>query len=66
MEHLQRMGEGHAALNRSLHVGTDTMLAMASLYQDMYGLEDGSVCASFQVYFHTSVHCVILSIGPIY
>ena len=51
MEHLQRMGEGNASLNRQVHVGKDTMLAMAALYQDMYGREDGTVTATFEVIF---------------
>jgi hypothetical protein len=33
MEHLRRMGEGTAALNRQYAVPSDTFLAMASLYQ---------------------------------
>lgn len=51
MEHLGRMGEGTAAYNRHSAVGKDTFLAMASLYQEMYGLEDGSVRATFQVIY---------------
>jgi hypothetical protein len=33
MEHLQHMGEGNATLSRRLHVGADTFLAVAALYQ---------------------------------
>jgi NADH dehydrogenase [ubiquinone] 1 alpha subcomplex assembly factor 5 len=33
MEHLWRMGEGHATLNRAGTVGKDTFLAAAALYQ---------------------------------
>lgn len=33
MEHLQKMGEGSASLRRQFHVGSDTFLSMASLYQ---------------------------------
>jgi NADH dehydrogenase [ubiquinone] 1 alpha subcomplex assembly factor 5 len=51
MEHLSSMGEGTAALNRQLHAGRDTLLAAAALYQQMYGLEDGSVSATFQVIY---------------
>lgn len=51
MEHVQRMGEGTAALNRVFHVGSDTFLATAALYQKLYGLEDGSVSATFQVIY---------------
>jgi NADH dehydrogenase [ubiquinone] 1 alpha subcomplex assembly factor 5 len=39
MEHLQRMGEGHASFNRHYSVGSDTFLAMASLYQNLYNVE---------------------------
>jgi NADH dehydrogenase [ubiquinone] 1 alpha subcomplex assembly factor 5 len=49
MKHLDAMGEGTAALNRHLHVGKDTFLATAAIYQELYGLEDGSVPASFQI-----------------
>lgn len=51
MEHISSMGEGTAAVNRQLHAGRDTLLAAAALYQDMYGLEDGSVTATFQVIY---------------
>ena len=49
MEHLQRMGEGQASLSRQFHVGSDTFLAVAALYQQLYGLEDGSIPATFQL-----------------
>ena len=45
------MGESNASLNRQFHVGKDTFLATASIYQELYGLEDGSVPATFQVIF---------------
>lgn len=52
LEHLQKMGEGTAAINRQVTtVGKDTMMAMASLYQELYGLEDGSIPATFQVIY---------------
>lgn len=51
MEHLSRMGEGSAALNRQYAVGRDTFLSMAALYQDLFGLEDGSVVATFEVVY---------------
>jgi len=51
MEHLSLMGEGAAALNRQFHVGRDTFLAAAALYQELYALEDGSVPATFQMVF---------------
>eukprot|EP01041_Mallomonas_annulata_P011913 gene11913-24955_t len=48
MEHLRYMGEGNAALNRQFHVGRDTFLAMAAIYQSIYGREDGTIPATFQ------------------
>lgn len=49
MEHIRCMGEGNASFNRHFHVGRDTFLAMAAIYQELYGLDDGSVTATFQV-----------------
>mmetsp|Transcript_4156 Transcript_4156/g.6611 ORF Transcript_4156/g.6611 Transcript_4156/m.6611 type:complete len:348 (-) Transcript_4156:125-1168(-) len=51
MEHLVHMGEGSASFNRQFHVGRDTFLAMASIYQEMFGLEDGSVPATFEIIY---------------
>lgn len=51
MEHLVNMGEGTASLNRQFAVGKDTFLAAAALYQELYGLEDGSVTATFQIIY---------------
>ena len=51
MEHLGRMGEGNASINRNLTVGTDAFLATAATYQSLYGLADGTVPASFQLIY---------------
>ena len=51
MTHLQRMGESSAALNRHLAVGKDVFLAASSIYQKMYGLEDGSIPVTFQIIY---------------
>ena len=51
LEHLQKMGESNASLNRQLGVGKDTFLAAAAMYKELYGLEDGSVPATFQVIY---------------
>mmetsp|Transcript_7317 Transcript_7317/g.9305 ORF Transcript_7317/g.9305 Transcript_7317/m.9305 type:complete len:411 (-) Transcript_7317:40-1272(-) len=40
MEHLQRMGESNACLNRRRNVNVDTFLASACLYDKMYPLQD--------------------------
>jgi NADH dehydrogenase [ubiquinone] 1 alpha subcomplex assembly factor 5 len=58
MEHLQAMGENTASLNRHYYAGKDTLLAMASIYQELYGQEDGTIVATFQV-------CLILNYGLI-
>lgn len=49
MEHLSLMGEGTATIDRDTRAGRDTLLAVAALYQEMYGLEDGSVPATFEL-----------------
>jgi NADH dehydrogenase [ubiquinone] 1 alpha subcomplex assembly factor 5 len=57
MEHLQRMGESNACINRRPRTALDTFLATACLYDEMfkletdYGLEDSSVEASIQVIY---------------
>ncbi len=62
MEHLQRMGENNACLNRRPFVGVDTFLAASCLYDRMYPLEGdgdgndgdsdrGSVEATVQVIY---------------
>jgi NADH dehydrogenase [ubiquinone] 1 alpha subcomplex assembly factor 5 len=51
MTHLQRMGESSAALNRHLSVGKDVFLAASSIYQKLYGLEDGSIPVTFQIIY---------------
>lgn len=42
MEHLQRMGENNASLARREKMNVDTFLAMASIYDHMFQLDDGS------------------------
>jgi NADH dehydrogenase [ubiquinone] 1 alpha subcomplex assembly factor 5 len=48
---LQGMGENNAAWNRKSHLHRDTLLAAASIYREMYGNEDGTIPATFQIYF---------------
>ncbi|XP_075452174.1 arginine-hydroxylase NDUFAF5, mitochondrial isoform X1 [Ascaphus truei] len=50
MEDLQGMGESNCSWNRRSLLHRDTMLAAAAIYQEMYG-EDGSVPATFQIYY---------------
>lgn len=40
MEHLQRMGEGNACMNRKERTSLDTLLASSILYQEMFPLEE--------------------------
>jgi NADH dehydrogenase [ubiquinone] 1 alpha subcomplex assembly factor 5 len=49
MEHIQQMGEGNCNWNRQLHVGSETMIAAAAIYQQLYQLKDGSIPATFQL-----------------
>eukprot|EP00550_Attheya_septentrionalis_P000127 CAMPEP_0198288958 /NCGR_PEP_ID=MMETSP1449-20131203/7308_1 /TAXON_ID=420275 /ORGANISM="Attheya septentrionalis, Strain CCMP2084" /LENGTH=316 /DNA_ID=CAMNT_0043987205 /DNA_START=273 /DNA_END=1220 /DNA_ORIENTATION=+ len=57
MEHLQRMGENNASLNRRSRVGADTFLAAACIYDQAYPLQDDaedeedSIEASVQVIY---------------
>lgn len=51
MEHLQGMGESSAILTRRSHVSKETFLAAAAIYQELFGEEDGSVPATFQVIY---------------
>ncbi len=51
MEHLQGMGESNAILTRRPYVSRETFLAAAAIYQELYGEEDGSVPATFQVVY---------------
>ena len=50
MEHLQRMGENTAFLQRQYSVGREAMLAMASIYQQEHAVE-GVIPATFQVIY---------------
>ena len=51
MEHLQRMGEANASLNRRPKVGLDTFLATACLYDHMFPEEGDAVEATVQVIY---------------
>ncbi|KAL9262995.1 putative methyltransferase, mitochondrial [Drosera capensis] len=50
IEHLRAMGETNALLQRNTR---DTALATAAVYQSMFGAEDGTVPATFQVIYMT-------------
>ncbi|EGD75570.1 hypothetical protein PTSG_06639 [Salpingoeca rosetta] len=49
MEDLRGMGESNANLHRKLHLGRDTITAAAAIYQEMYGNDDGTIPATFQI-----------------
>ncbi|CAH3133998.1 unnamed protein product [Pocillopora meandrina] len=51
MHDLKGMGENNAAWNRKTLLHRDTILAASSIYQDMYGLEDGGIPATFFVLY---------------
>ncbi|KAK6300289.1 hypothetical protein J4Q44_G00283870 [Coregonus suidteri] len=51
MSDLQGMGESNCAWNRKSMLHRDTILAAAAIYQEMYGSEDGSVPATFEILY---------------
>jgi len=51
VEHLRAMGETNALFQRNPVLKRDTALATAAIYQSMFGLEDGSIPATFQVLY---------------
>ena len=51
MSHLGKMGENNAAISRRPKVSRETFIAAAAIYQELYGNEDGSVPATFQVLY---------------
>ncbi|XP_062203277.1 putative methyltransferase At1g22800, mitochondrial [Phragmites australis] len=53
VEHLRALGETNALFQRNPVLKRDTALATAAIYQSMFGLEDGSIPATFQVIYMT-------------
>lgn len=53
IEHLRAMGETNALLQRNNILKKETALATAAVYQSMFGAEDGTVPATFQVIYMT-------------
>ncbi|TNN61486.1 NADH dehydrogenase [ubiquinone] 1 alpha subcomplex assembly factor 5 [Liparis tanakae] len=51
MTDLQGMGESNCAWNRRSLLHRDSMLAAAAVYKEMYGNEDGSVPATFEILY---------------
>ena len=48
---LKGMGENNANVNRKLSLSRDSLLAAAAIYQEMYGLEEGGVPATYQIIY---------------
>jgi len=51
LEDLQGMAENNASVKRPPFLSQDTIAATAAIYQEMYGNEDGTVPATFQVIY---------------
>ncbi|KAM3864898.1 arginine-hydroxylase NDUFAF5, mitochondrial [Diretmus argenteus] len=51
MTDLQGMGESNCAWNRRLLLHRDTILASAAIYKEMYGNQDGSVPATYEILY---------------
>ncbi|XP_026179653.1 arginine-hydroxylase NDUFAF5, mitochondrial [Mastacembelus armatus] len=51
MTDLQGMGESNCAWNRKSMLHRDTILAAAAIYKEMYGNEDGSIPATFEILY---------------
>ncbi|KAM9856547.1 arginine-hydroxylase NDUFAF5, mitochondrial isoform 2-T3 [Aulostomus maculatus] len=51
MTDLQGMGESNCAWNRRSMLHRDTILAAAAIYKEMYGNEDGSIPATFEILY---------------
>jgi NADH dehydrogenase [ubiquinone] 1 alpha subcomplex assembly factor 5 len=48
---LRGMGESNASVKRHGHLSPDTFAAAAATYQEMYGNDDGTIPATFQVIY---------------
>eukprot|EP00268_Persea_americana_P013945 TRINITY_DN16178_c0_g1_i11.p2 TRINITY_DN16178_c0_g1~~TRINITY_DN16178_c0_g1_i11.p2 ORF type:complete len:162 (-),score=42.38 TRINITY_DN16178_c0_g1_i11:456-941(-) len=53
IQHLRAMGETNALLQRNNILKKETALATAAVYQSLFGAEDGTVPATFQVMYMT-------------
>ncbi|KAJ3287452.1 NADH dehydrogenase [ubiquinone] 1 alpha subcomplex assembly factor 5 [Borealophlyctis nickersoniae] len=51
MEDLKAMGENNAIATRKPYLKRDTLAAAAAIYKEVYGNEDGSIPATFQVIY---------------
>lgn len=48
---LKGMAENNASWNRKAHLHQDTLLAAAAIYKELYGNEDGTIPATFQILY---------------
>jgi len=51
MEDLKGMGESNAAWNRKSVLRRESLMAAAAIYKSMYGHEDGTIPATFQILY---------------
>ncbi|ODN89211.1 hypothetical protein L198_06534 [Cryptococcus wingfieldii CBS 7118] len=51
MADLRDMGESNAILGRRATIGRDVLVAASSIYQELFGNEDGTVPATFSIIF---------------
>ncbi|KAJ3064151.1 NADH dehydrogenase [ubiquinone] 1 alpha subcomplex assembly factor 5, partial [Rhizoclosmatium hyalinum] len=51
IQDLSAMGEGNAIFNRTGGLTRDTIDAAAEIYKSVYGNEDGSIPATFQILY---------------
>merc|ERR1711915_609735 len=51
MRDLRGMAENNAAYNRKLHLHRESLIAANAIYADLYANEDGSLPATFQIYY---------------
>jgi len=51
MRDLKGMAENNSAHNRKLHLHRESMFAANAIYADLYANEDGSLPATFQIYY---------------
>jgi len=51
MRDLKGMAENNASHNRKVHLHRESMIAANAIYADLYANEDGSLPATFQVYY---------------
>ncbi|XP_054838664.1 arginine-hydroxylase NDUFAF5, mitochondrial isoform X3 [Eublepharis macularius] len=51
MDDLQGMGESNCSWSRKSMLHRETLLAAAAVYREMYGNNDGTIPATFQIYY---------------